>query len=80
VKGRQIKRNVTDRAPGLIPIKREVSEAAPLCTLENANRDGSPTWERVSECCTPQVSAYGGEPLGLKMIPTTSFAEQSDQA
>jgi hypothetical protein len=26
------------------------------------------------------VSAYGGEPLGLKMIPTTSFAEKSDQA
>src|SRR5262245_38416839 len=26
------------------------------------------------------MSAYGGEPLGLKMIPTTSLAEKSDQA
>ena len=34
-------------------LKREVSEAAPLYTLENSNRDGSPRSSSVCERCTP---------------------------
>ena len=61
-------------------LSAKVSEAALLCTLETQTETVRLHRSAFVSAALLKLALMWGEPLGLKMIPTSSFAEKSDQA